>query len=105
MAGVWMRVATWARANWRRTIPVVLLVAIAAGAASALAAGSRRTATAPDRYTAVHGGDPTAVLYQPYGPPLTDDVRALPEVEWAEAITFIAAFPLDRDGEVVFDSN
>lgn len=105
MAGVWMRVATWARATWLRTIPVVVLVALAAGVSSALAIGTRRTESAPDRYTAAYGGDPTAVLYQPYGPPLIDAVRTLPGVTRADAGTFIAAFPIDRDGEVVYDSN
>src|SRR5687768_4468350 len=105
MAGVWLRVTAWVRANWARTIPVVLLAGLAAGAASALAAGTRRTESVPDRYTRSFGGDPTTVLYQPYGPPLTDDVRALPEVASAKGTTFIAAFPIGGDGEVAFDTN
>ena len=105
MAGVWLRVAAWGRSNWIRTIPVVLLVALAAGAAGALAIGTRRTETAPDRYTAAYGGDPPVAVYQPYGPPLTDVIREAPGVAEALGITFVLAFPLDRFGNNVFDSN
>ncbi|MEJ7801731.1 MAG: FtsX-like permease family protein, partial [Ilumatobacter sp.] len=105
MAGVWFRVAAWVRSNWIRTIPVVLVVALAAGVAGALAVGTRRTETAPDRYTAAYGGDPTVALYQPYGPPLTDVIRTAPGVAEAHGVTFVLAFPLDRSGNDVFDSN
>lgn len=105
MAGVRMRVVAWVRSNWIRTIPVVLIVALAAGAAGALAVGTRRTETAPDRYTAAYGGDPTVALYQPYGPPLTDAISRAPGVAEARGITFVPAFPLDRFGNNVFDSN
>ena len=102
MAGVWLRSA-WARANWARSIPVVLLVALAGAAAMALVAGTRRTDSAPDRYTASYGGDPDLLLYQPYGPPIADSVREIDGVEHVQNITFVAAFPMKRDGSGIFD--
>ena len=97
--------AAWVRSNWIRTIPVVLVVALAAGVAGALAVGTRRTETAPDRYTAAYGGDPIVALYQPYGPPLTDVISTAPGVDEAVGITFVTAFPVDSSGNNVFDSN
>ena len=105
MAGVSLRVAAWARANWRRTIPVVLIVALAAATAFALSAGTRRAESAPDRLTAALGGDPDLALYQTFGPPLTDAIRGVDGVAFASGLTFVAAFPVGDDGTVAFDAN
>jgi hypothetical protein len=103
VAGVWLRVSAWARANWARSIPVVLLVALAGGTAMALAAGTRRTDSAPERYTASYGGDPDLILYQPSGPPIADEMRELPGVASVQSITFVMAFPTGRSGGTTFD--
>ncbi len=105
MAGVWLRVAAWARANWPRTVPVVLIVALAGAAAFALVAGIRRTETAPSRLTAAFGGDPDLVLLQPAGDPLTSTIAALPGVLSAKGLTFVAAFPIGEDGSMAFEAN
>jgi ABC-type lipoprotein release transport system permease subunit len=105
MAGIRLRVAAWLRANWARTIPVVVLVAVVAGAALSLAVGARRTATAPDRYTAAHGGDADLSLFQFEGPPLIDAVRDLDGVERAYATTFVGAGPVGDDGLVLDNIN
>ena len=71
-----------------------------AGIVLTLAAGARRTASAPDRYTAASGGDPELVVMQPSGEPLTDAVRQLPGVAAVQAVTFVPAFPF-RDGTLI----
>src|SRR5690348_1129585 len=52
-------------------------------------AGARRTATAPDRYTASVGGDVDALIEQRSGLPLTEQVAALPGVKDLSAYTFV----------------
>jgi hypothetical protein len=88
------------RSRWRRTLVVALLVGVVAGIVLTLAAGARRTASAPDRYTAASGGDPELVVRQPSGEPLTDAVRQLPGVAAVRAITFVPAFSF-RDGALI----
>ena len=85
------------RFRWRRTLVVALLIGVVAGTVLTLAAGARRTASAPDRYTAASGGDPELVVMQPSGEPLTDAVRQLPGVAAVRAVTFVPAFPLSPD--------
>ena len=52
-------------------------------------AGARRTATAPDRYTASVGGNVDGLIQQRSGPPLTDRIAALPGVKQLAAYTFV----------------
>ena len=52
-------------------------------------AGARRTATAPDRYTASIGGNVDAVVNQRSGAPLTARIAALPGVKQVAAYTFV----------------
>ncbi|MGI9051176.1 MAG: FtsX-like permease family protein, partial [Ilumatobacteraceae bacterium] len=103
MDGVILRVLAWIRRRWRRALLVAVLAGVAAGAVLALAAGARRTASAPDRYTESNGGDPDLFVNQPFGPPLSTSVEALPGVADVRAFTFVAAFPT-QDGEL-FDLN
>jgi hypothetical protein len=105
MAGVSLRVAAWARTSWTRVVPVIVVVALAAATPFALAAGTRRTETAPDRLTVAEGGDPDLVLYQSFGDPLTEEIRQVDGVESAIHITFVAAFPMADDGRLAFEAN
>ena len=102
--GVWLRVRAWARTRWRGAALVAALAGVAVGAVLALAAGARRTSTAPDRYTEAVGGDYDLVLFQPFGPPLTEAISELPGVDTTTSLTFVAAFPVSAEG-AVFDLN
>jgi len=70
---------------------VAVLVAVGVGVVLTLAAGARRTASAPERYTASVGGDVDTMLVQPNGRPQTDAVRALPVVRELHSVTFLTA--------------
>jgi ABC-type lipoprotein release transport system permease subunit len=52
-------------------------------------AGARRTATAPDRYTASVGGNVDGVVQQRSGAPLTDRIAGLPGVKQIAGYTFV----------------
>jgi hypothetical protein len=77
------------------TLAVVAAVAVPTAAVLTLAVNARRVATFPERFTEAVGGDGDAVVVQPAGPPLTDDVRALPTVRDAESLTFVFAEPTE----------
>lgn len=67
-------------------------IAIVSGVVLAIAAGARRTDTVADRFSAAWGGDVDAmVIQQDGGPPVTDQLRGLPGVESADALTFVFA--------------
>ena len=79
-----------ARRTWRRrpaTVAVTLLVTVAVAAVLALAAGARRTATAPERLTREHGGDGLQVTQQS-GRPRTAEVAGLPSIQSFTTITY-----------------
>ncbi len=98
MAVVIFRVRAWVRNYWRAGMLVGLLVGVIAGLVIGLAAGARRTASAPDRYTAEFDGDPDLRVYQLGGKPLDREVAAIDGVRDVQAISFVAAFPLPADG-------
>jgi hypothetical protein len=85
-------------------VAVAVAVGVVVGVVLALAAGARRTATAPDRYTASVGGEVDAEVQQDPGPPRTAEVAALPSVEVADGITFVFGELLRLDGEVLSDT-
>jgi len=99
-----LRVRAWGRTQWRAAAVVAVLVGVVAGAVLALAAGTRRTASAPDRYTEASGGDPDLGLFQAFGPPLSSSIRALPGVTEVSSQTFVTAFPVGPAG-VLSDVN
>jgi len=70
---------------------VLLAVVVAAVAAAvlAVAAGARRTQTAPDRYREAFGGGHDLELTQETGPPSTALVAGLPAVEDVHSVTFL----------------
>ncbi len=91
MGAVVLRVGAALRVGWRSALLVALLVAVVSGALLSLAAGARRTASAPDRYTAAVGGDPDAMVTQQLGRPRIDEIAGLRSVDGVEFITFIGA--------------
>jgi hypothetical protein len=67
-----------------------------------LAAGARRTASAPDRYTASVGGDLDTTLVQPEGRPQISAVRALAMVRELHSVTFLTAVVDGHDDVATF---
>ena len=81
VGAVGYRVARWLRSNAGRSVLLVAVVALVASVPLALAAGARRTASAPERYEASQSDVLDILAYQETeGPPLTDAVAALPGV-------------------------
>ncbi len=105
MGGVGLRLRVRCRTAWRGALTVGVLAGIVIGVVFAIGAGTRRTSTAPDRYTEAYGGDPDLVLFEPASGAfsLADTIDGLPDVSSADSITFVTAFPLDVDGNVVPD--
>jgi hypothetical protein len=71
------------------TAAVAAAIAVVFAAVLAVVAGARRTATAPDRYTASVGGNVDGLIEQRSGRPLTDRIAALPGVKNLSAYTFV----------------
>ena len=86
-----LRVRVAVRHRRMAALGLAVLVAVGVGVVLTLAAGARRTASAPDRYTAAVGGDVDTMLFQPNGRPQTDAVRALPVVQELHSVTFLTA--------------
>ncbi|HEX7276377.1 MAG TPA: hypothetical protein VF244_03300, partial [Acidimicrobiales bacterium] len=93
MRAVAFRVRLLVDARPSTTAALVATVAVAVTVVLGLAAGARRTATAPDRYTAAVGGDADAVVIQPSGHPIDHLVRALPQVQELDGLAFLFAGP------------
>ena len=89
--GVVLRVRGTLRRGWRSAFVVAFMVAIASGAVLTLASGARRTANAPDAFTASVGGDADAIVLQPAGRPRTAAIAAVPTVRSVSAMTFMFA--------------
>jgi hypothetical protein len=100
-----LRLGAFLRGRAVAVIAAGLAVAVISAAVLAVAAGARRTATAPDRFTDAAGGNPDAELYQQEGRPRTAEVAGLAAVGSVEAITFVAVGLTSPDGSVFFDSN
>ncbi|MEO5838700.1 MAG: FtsX-like permease family protein [Acidimicrobiales bacterium] len=92
MPAILLRVRVWLRGHLRQLATTALLIGIAGGLAIGLAAGTRRTNSAPDRYTAKYGGDPDLVFLQQSGAPLTADVAKIPGVAGTRSIAFVTSF-------------
>jgi hypothetical protein len=90
-----LRVRTTLARRWWVTLAVVAAVAVPTAAVLTLTVNARRVATFPERFTEAVGGDGDAVVVQPAGPPLTDDIGALPTVRDAESLTFVFAEPTE----------
>ncbi|MEO6653276.1 MAG: FtsX-like permease family protein [Ilumatobacteraceae bacterium] len=89
-----------------RLAATAIVVGAIAGLAMGIVAGTRRTDSAPDRYTEHAGGDPDLTITQMFGPPLIDDVTKLPGVISTKSIVFVPSFIVSPiDGAPVFDPN
>ena len=84
-----MRVSARVRRRVWATVGVTAAIAIVVAMVVVVVAGARRTATAPDRYTASVGGNVDGLVQQRSGPPLTDRIAGLPGVKQIAAYTFV----------------
>ena len=101
-----LRVRRWVGRHWARLGVAAILIGVVGGLALGLAAGTRRTDSAPDRYTRHFGGDPDLLITQLSGQPLDEQVARLPGVESIESIVFVPSFLVSpRDGSLVFEPN
>jgi hypothetical protein len=89
VGAVGYRVVRWLRSTRRSSALMVIVVAVMASVPLALAAGARRTSTAPDRYLASVGNRLDVIAYQEDGPSLAGEIAALPAARAVESITFI----------------
>jgi hypothetical protein len=109
VGAVWatrLRVSAWARRHWRRALVTAVLAGGIAGLVMGVVAGTRRTGSAPDRYTRQAGGDPDLMITQFAGPPITDDVGRLPGVVSVRSQTFVPAFLVSpSDGSALLEPN
>ena len=101
-----LRVRRWVGRHWARLGAAAILIGVVGGLALGLAAGTRRTDSAPDRYTRHFGGDPDLLITQLSGQPLDEHVAGLPGVESVESIVFVPSFlESPRDGSLVPEPN
>ncbi len=84
-----MRVGSRVRRHVGPTVWTACAVAVVTVMVLTVAAGARRTASAPDRYTASMGGKVDGLVEQRSGLPLTDRIAALPGVKEVGAYTFV----------------
>jgi hypothetical protein len=105
MAAVLFRVRIWLRRRAARAVVTAVVVGLVAGVAMGLATGTRRTSSAPDRYTEWAGGDPDFELIQLSGAPLTNQVAAIDGVASVMGMSFVTSFLLGPDGDMVFEPN
>ena len=83
------RLRRWSGSHLTTIIVLAAVIAAVAAAVLAVAAGARRTQTAPDRYQQAFGGGHDLALTQNEGAPSTDLVAALPAVDAVESVTFL----------------
>jgi ABC-type lipoprotein release transport system permease subunit len=101
-----LRVRRWVGRHWGRLVVAAVLIGVVGGLALGLAAGTRRTSSAPDRYTRHFGGDPDLLITQLSGQPLDEQVARLPGVASIESFVFVPSFPVSpRDGTPVLEPN
>lgn len=98
------------RARWylraRLTSVVVLAAVVACTGAIALTllAGALRTASAADRYSAWRGDVYDYAIEQSSGPPLTDEIAALPAVASVELAAFVFGGLIPAGGDATVDA-
>jgi len=106
MGAIWFRANIWLRRHRRRVVVTALVVGVVAATALGITAGTRRTGSAPDRFTVAAGGDPDFQITQLAGAPITKQLAAVPGVTSAKSIAFLLAFPLSpKDGSPLTDMN
>ena len=97
------RVARWLRSTVRSSALIVVVIALFAAVPLALAAGARRTASAPDRYDASGGLTADVFVHQDVGPSLAAEVAALPAAGDVESATFVFGELTSADGSDLSD--
>jgi len=106
MLAIWMRVRIWTRRNLLRVALAGAIIGVLGGAATGIAAGTIRTASAPARYTSTFGGDPELVVTQQSGRSLQNQIAQLPGVESTQGFVFVTAFLVaPTDGSLILDPN
>jgi hypothetical protein len=101
-----LRVRGWVGRHWARLVVAAVVIGAVGGLALGLVAGTRRTESAPDRYTRHFGGDPDLLVTQLSGQPLDEQVARLPGVTSIESIVFVPSFLVSpRDGTPVLEPN
>jgi hypothetical protein len=106
VGAVGYRVVRWLRSTLRSSALMVVVVAVMASVPLALAAGARRTGSAPDRYIASREIPYDVTVYQEEGLPLDREISELPAVRGVEAVTWVfgAISPGGYD-EAILDGN
>lgn len=101
-----LRVVVWIRGRRLWLVASAIVIGCVAGLAMGMVTGTRRTGSAPDRYTEGVGGDPDLTITQMYGQPLNDEIARLPGVSSTEAIAFIPSFVVSpTDGTPILEPN
>lgn len=101
-----LRVRAWVSRHRLRIAVAAVLIGVAGGLSLGIATGTRRTGSAPDRYTRYAGGDADLVITQQSGPALQAQVAALPGVRLTRAVVFVPSFLVSPlDGSLVFEAN
>src|SRR5262245_44026874 len=83
------RLVRWLRSTRRSSALMVAVVAVVASVPLALAAGARRTGTAPDRYIRALPVPVDVEANQDEGPSLDREIAALPAVRAVRSLTFV----------------
>jgi hypothetical protein len=98
------RLRRWIASHVSTIVVLAVAVAVVSAAVLALAAGARRTQTAPDRYQDAFGGGHDLSVAQNSGPPTTDLVAGLPAVEQVQSVTFLFYGGIVADSGVEIDA-
>src|SRR5512142_280009 len=101
VSAVWMRLRAEARSRWRAWLGLALIIGLAGGAATAAAAGARRTETAYPRFVQAQNGYDLFIRGFPESNPerALARIAALPEVaQWAriDIVAGSASLPSGR---------
>ncbi len=89
MIALRFRVLRWTASHPRSIALLTLVVAVVGSVVIGLAAGARRTATAPDRFAESFGTEASVNVMQERGMPLDVELAALSGVRSVEAMTFV----------------
>jgi hypothetical protein len=83
------RVVRWLRSTRRSSPLIIVVVAVLGSVPLELAAGARRTATAPARYLSALEEPPDVIAYQEEGPSFQRQIAALPAIRAVRSVTFV----------------
>jgi ABC-type antimicrobial peptide transport system permease subunit len=98
------RVARWPCRRFTLVIVLALVVAVVGAAVLAMAAGARRTSTAPDRYTRANDTGFAVTGMQDSGRPRTAELATLAGVRRARSMSFVFGGITRRGADEFLDS-